>query len=92
MSALFSEGHLGSLKLANRIAVSPMCQYVALVRGMLYDARWPWHAAAQWAPRYQHRHPTGVHRRTSTRDYSKVSNSARAELAQAQPAFGAMPP
>jgi 2,4-dienoyl-CoA reductase-like NADH-dependent reductase (Old Yellow Enzyme family) len=29
MSALFTDGQLGSLKLANRIAVSPMCQYVA---------------------------------------------------------------
>ena len=29
MSALFSEGQLGALKLANRIAVSPMCQYMA---------------------------------------------------------------
>lgn len=29
MSALFSEGQLGGLKLANRIAVSPMCQYMA---------------------------------------------------------------
>ena len=29
MSVLFSEGQLGALKLANRIAVSPMCQYMA---------------------------------------------------------------
>jgi 2,4-dienoyl-CoA reductase-like NADH-dependent reductase (Old Yellow Enzyme family) len=29
MSALFSEGQLGNLKLANRIVVSPMCQYSA---------------------------------------------------------------
>jgi 2,4-dienoyl-CoA reductase-like NADH-dependent reductase (Old Yellow Enzyme family) len=29
MSALFSEGQLGNIKLANRIVVSPMCQYSA---------------------------------------------------------------
>jgi 2,4-dienoyl-CoA reductase-like NADH-dependent reductase (Old Yellow Enzyme family) len=29
MGALFTDGQLGSLKLTNRIAVSPMCQYVA---------------------------------------------------------------
>jgi len=32
---------------ANQIVASGQADMVALARGMLYDARWPWHAAAQ---------------------------------------------
>jgi 2,4-dienoyl-CoA reductase-like NADH-dependent reductase (Old Yellow Enzyme family) len=38
MSALFGSGHIGSLKVENRIVVSPMCQYSA-VNGTAQ----PWH-------------------------------------------------
>ena len=32
---------------AEQIIASGQADMVALARGMLYDARWPWHAAAK---------------------------------------------
>ncbi len=49
---------------AETVIVSGQADMVALARGMLYDPRWPWHAAealrsdAMFAPQYQRAHPS----------------------------------
>jgi NADPH2 dehydrogenase len=49
---------------AETIIVSGQADMVALARGMLYDPRWPWHAAealradAAFPPQYQRAHPS----------------------------------
>jgi hypothetical protein len=56
MSALFTPLRVASLELANRVVIAPMCQYSAVngcmtdwhARTILYNPRWPWHAAAHF--------------------------------------------
>jgi 2,4-dienoyl-CoA reductase-like NADH-dependent reductase (Old Yellow Enzyme family) len=38
---------------AEQIIASGEADMVALARGMLYDARWPWHAAARLGAKVQ---------------------------------------
>ena len=47
---------------------------VALARGMLYDPRWPWHAAAELGARCRRRRNTGARSRASTRTCSTGAN------------------
>jgi 2,4-dienoyl-CoA reductase-like NADH-dependent reductase (Old Yellow Enzyme family) len=42
---------------AEAIVAEGLADMVGLVRGILYDPRWPWHAAAKLGA---HRHNTGV--------------------------------
>jgi 2,4-dienoyl-CoA reductase-like NADH-dependent reductase (Old Yellow Enzyme family) len=42
-----SVGLIGDAQQAETIIASGQSDFVALARGMLYDPRWPWHAAAQ---------------------------------------------
>ena len=54
---LFTPFTVGNVELANRIVIAPMCQYsgdadfIALARAMLFNPRWPWHAAAHLGAR-----------------------------------------
>ncbi|MET4492094.1 2,4-dienoyl-CoA reductase-like NADH-dependent reductase (Old Yellow Enzyme family) [Bradyrhizobium sp. LA7.1] len=49
---------------AEDILVKGWADFVALGRGMLYDPRWPWHAAAHFGekvyfpPQYERAHPS----------------------------------
>ena len=45
---------------AEDIVASGKADMVALARGMLYDPRWPWHAAAQLGARSSRRRNTGA--------------------------------
>ena len=57
-------GQITEPKQAETIVVSGQADMVALARGVLYDPRWPWHAAeelraqAAFPPQYQRAHPT----------------------------------
>ena len=64
---------------AEEIVASGKADLVALARGMLYDPRWAWHAAASSVPRSMHHRNTGAHRRTSRRTCSARPCSAAAE-------------
>ena len=57
-------GMISDPRQAETIIASGQADYVALGRGMLYDPRWPWHAAevlraqAVFPPQYARSHPT----------------------------------
>ena len=48
---------------AEEIVASGKADLVAMARGMLYDPRWPWHAAAELGARSTHRRNTGARSR-----------------------------
>lgn len=62
--ATMAVGQITEPKQAETIVVSGQADMVALARGVLYDPRWPWHAAeelraqAAFPPQYQRAHPT----------------------------------
>ena len=57
-------GQITEARQAETIVASGQADLVALARGMLYDPRWPWHAAealgaeAAFPPQYARAHPT----------------------------------
>ncbi len=57
-------GQITDARQAETIIASGQADMVALARGMLYDPRWPWHAAevlgaeAAFPPQYMRAHPT----------------------------------
>ena len=58
-----SVGLIASAKHAEEIVASGKSDFVALARGMLFDPRWPWHAALElgtdieYPPQYARAHP-----------------------------------
>ena len=74
-------GLITEAKQAEDIVASGKADMVALARGMLYDPRWGWHAAAATRrPRRPHRRPTGARHRTSRRSCSARPRSGRGDL------------
>jgi len=59
-------GLITDARQAEQIVESGQADMVALARGMLYDPRWPWHAAAELGaqvatpPQYWRAQPHGV--------------------------------
>ena len=62
--ATIAVGQITDPRQAETIVASGQADMVALARGMLYDPRWPWHAAevlrgdAAFPPQYKRAHPT----------------------------------
>ena len=62
--ATMAVGQINEAKQAETILATGQADFVALARGMLYDPRWPWHAAealkseATFPPQYARSHPT----------------------------------
>jgi NADPH2 dehydrogenase len=58
-----SVGLIAGAKQAEEIVASGKADFVSLARGMLYDPRWPWHAAQAlgaevwYPPQYARAHP-----------------------------------
>jgi len=58
-----SVGLIAGAQQAEEIVASGKADFVALARGMLYDPRWPWHAAQElgadvwYPPQYARSHP-----------------------------------
>ena len=63
---------------AEEIVASGQADMVALARGILYDPRWPWHAAAQLGARSRRRRSTGAHSPRNTKHCSGRRGSAGA--------------
>ena len=47
LSGTAKAGEADCVNVSGKIVTSGQADMVALARGMLYDARWPWHAAAR---------------------------------------------
>ncbi|CAN5317176.1 hypothetical protein BH09PSE6_BH09PSE6_21900 [soil metagenome] len=45
--AIFAVGLITDFKQADDIVAKGQADFIALARAMLYDPRWPWHAAAE---------------------------------------------
>ena len=62
--ATMAVGMITDPRQAETIVATGQADFVALARGMLYDPRWPWHAAetlraqATFPPQYMRSHPT----------------------------------
>jgi 2,4-dienoyl-CoA reductase-like NADH-dependent reductase (Old Yellow Enzyme family) len=58
-----SVGLIAGARQAEEIVASGKADFVSLARGMLFDPRWPWHAAAElgadvkYPPQYERAHP-----------------------------------
>ena len=66
---------------AEAIVAGGEADAVSLARAMLYDPRWPWHAAAGSARASRRRTSTGARSRANSRTCSRTRASARADRA-----------